>query len=261
MDYPKRVLLSDGSVGSVSLPKGFSRQPDRTAATPVRTSGASMAPTRHPAQAAGAAIESHSKERQMNQAGNMALRAPQDWIAAASQAGAAIARSMAARPAAPQAGRQEGARGQQPKGQDMTREESDQVEALIMEWYHWSRGYRPQLGVGRVSAFARGMTSDEAYDDEDVDARLAATRGEQTELCIDELPWQQRSAIGVHAGNKAAGARVFSNPRLTPAQQHAAYQEAKAALLPALRRRALVTAAQVRHADRAKPCDARGASA
>lgn len=186
----------------------------------------------------------------MNQAGNMALRAPQDWIAAASQAGAAIARSMVARSAAPQAGRQDGARGQQQKGQDMTREESDQVEGLIMEWYHWSRGYRPQLGVGRVSAFARGMTSDEAHDDEDVDARLAAARGEQTELCIDELPWQQRSAIGVHAGNKAAGARVFSNPRLTPAQQHATYQEAKAALLPALRRRALVTAPQVRPCSR-----------
>ena len=33
------------------------------------------------------------------------------------------------------------------------------------------------------------MTANEAYDDEDVDARLAAARGEQTELCIDELPW------------------------------------------------------------------------
>lgn len=181
----------------------------------------------------------------MNQAGNMALRAPQDWVAAASQAGAAIARSLTTRPAAP-AARQPGARIQDQTGQGMTREESDQVEALIMEWYHWSRGYRPPLGVGRVSAFARGMSADEAYDDEDVDARLAASRGEQTELCIDELPWQQRAALGVHAGNKAAGARVFSNPRLTPAQQHAAYQEAKAALLPALRRRALVTAPQVR---------------
>ncbi|CAB3640726.1 hypothetical protein LMG26788_03368 [Achromobacter pulmonis] len=182
----------------------------------------------------------------MNQAGNMALRAPQDWVATASQAGAAIARSFTARPVAAPQGARRSLHAQNPEGHGMTREESDQVEALIMEWYHWSRGYRPQLGVGKVSAFARGMVSEEAYDDEDVDARLAATRGEQTELCIDELPWQQRSAIGVHAGNKAAGARVFSNPRLTPAQQHAAYQEAKAALLPALRRRALVTAPPAR---------------
>ncbi|AMG38448.2 hypothetical protein AL504_21910 [Achromobacter xylosoxidans] len=196
----------------------------------------------------------------MNQAGNMALQAPQGWVAAASQAGAAIARSFASRPAE-RAGRPQAAQGQNQKGQSMTREESDQVEALIMEWYHWSRGYRPALGVGRVSAFARGMTANEAYDDEDVDARLAAARGEQTELCIDELPWQQRSAIGVHAGNRAAGARVFSNPRLTPEQQHAAYQEAKVALLPALRRRGLVTAPQLRHADRAKACGARATSA
>ncbi|MBN9641737.1 MAG: hypothetical protein J0I68_24585 [Achromobacter sp.] len=188
------------------------------------------------------------------------MQAPQGWVAAASQAGAAIARSFVSRPAE-RAGWQQAAQGRNQKGQNMTREESDQVEALIMEWYHWSRGYRPKLGVGRVSAFARGMTADEAYDDEDVDARLAAARGEQTELCIDELPWQQRSAIGVHAGNRAAGARVFSNPRLTPEQQHAAYQEAKVALLPALRRRGLVTAPQVRHADRAKACGAGATSA
>lgn len=188
----------------------------------------------------------------MDQAANMALRASQGWAAAASQAGAAIARSFAARPVA---NADRPARASIQKGQGMTREESDQVEALIMEWYHWSRGYRPKLGVGRVSAFARGMMPDDAYvDDEDIDARLTAARGEQTELCIDELPWQQRSAIGVHAGNKAAGARVFSNPRLTPEQQHTAYQEAKAALLPALRRRSLVTAPQVRHADRVNAC-------
>ena len=93
----------------------------------------------------------------MNQAGNMALRAPQDWVATASQAGAAIARSFTARPvAAPQRARRS-LHAQNPEGHGMTREESDQVEALIMEWYHWSRGYRPQLGVGKVSAFARGM--------------------------------------------------------------------------------------------------------
>ena len=76
-----------------------------------------------------------------------------------------------------------------------------------MDWYHWTRGYRPKLGVGRIAAFARGMVPDDAYvDSEDVDARLNAARCQQVDLCIDELPWQQRAAIGVHAGNKAAGA-------------------------------------------------------
>ena len=30
--------------------------------------------------------------------------------------------------------------------------EADQAEALIMDWYHWTRGYRPKLGVGRIAA-------------------------------------------------------------------------------------------------------------
>ena len=68
--------------------------------------------------------------------------------------------------------------------------------------------------------------------------RVNAARCQQVDLCIDELPWQQRAAIGVHAGNKAAGAAVFRNPRLSPQAQHAAYLDARAALLPALRRRA-----------------------
>ena len=128
-----------------------------------------------------------------------------------------------------------------------------------MDWYHWTRGYRPKLGVGRIAAFARGMVPDDAYvDSEDVDARLNAARCQQVDLCIDELPWQQRAAIGVHAGNKPP-ARPFRNPRLSPQAQHAAYLDARAAL-PALRR-ALLVAGQVRHADRQSACEGRAAAA
>ena len=79
------------------------------------------------------------------------------------------------------------------------------------------------------------MVPDDAYvDSEDVDARLNAARCQQVDLCIDELPWQQRAAIGVHAGNKAAGARV---PQSAPVAASAACRlDARAALLPALRR-------------------------
>ncbi|MFY3333330.1 hypothetical protein ACOTEH_23905 [Achromobacter xylosoxidans] len=125
------------------------------------------------------------------------------------------------------------------KEQVMTREESEQIEALVMVWFRWTRAYRPNLGAGRVSIYARGVS--EAVDDADeIDQRLAAAQAEQVDICIDSLRWQLRAAIGIHAGNKAAGARVYSNPRLTPEQQHAAYQEAKAELMPALRRRGLI---------------------
>ena len=130
------------------------------------------------------------------------------------------------------------------KEQVMTREESEQVEVLVLGWYRWTASYRPNLGAGRVSIYARGVSeSVNTVDADEVDEVLDTRRAEQVEVCIDALRWQLRAAIGIHAGNKAAGAQVFSNPRLTPEQQHAAYQEAKAELLPALRKRGLIRAA------------------
>lgn len=126
------------------------------------------------------------------------------------------------------------------KEQVMTREESEQIEELVMVWFRWTRAYRPNLGAGRVSIYARGMWESGETDAEEIDQRLATAQAEQMDVCIDSLRWQLRAAIGVHAGNRAAGARVFNNPRMTPQQQHAAYQEAKTELLPALRRNGLV---------------------
>ncbi len=140
------------------------------------------------------------------------------------------------------------------KEQVMTREESEQVEALLVEWFGWTRAYRPNLGAGRVSIYARGVSEVADSDADEIDQRLAAARAEQVDVCIDSLRWQLRAAIGIHAGNKAAGAVVFSNPRLTPEQQHAAYQEAKAVLIPALRRRGLIRNAPVIASSLAESC-------
>ena len=88
-----------------------------------------------------------------------------------------------------------------------------------MDWYHWTRGYRPPK-LGGHRRFARAawcrttpMSTAKTW------MRLNAARCQQVDLCIDELPWQQRAAIGVHAGNKAAGAAV---PQSTPVAASAA---------------------------------------
>ncbi|MFY1914825.1 hypothetical protein ACOTB6_24940 [Achromobacter xylosoxidans] len=99
------------------------------------------------------------------------------------------------------------------KEQVMTREESEQIEALVMVWFRWTRAYRPNLGAGRVSIYARGMRESVETDADEIDQRLAAAQAEQVDVCIDSLRWQLRAAIGIHAGNKAAGACVFSNLR------------------------------------------------
>ena len=96
----------------------------------------------------------------------------------------------------------------------------------------------PQAGRGPHRRLARGMVPDDAYvDSEDVDAR------ERRALPAGGLV-HRRAALAAARRHRracrqqAAGAAVFRNPRLSPQAQHAAYLDARAALLPALRRRA-----------------------
>jgi len=123
----------------------------------------------------------------------------------------------------------------------MTREESDQVEELLMVWYERAKPYKVALGAPRISPYCRGMDSSDVYADaDDVDARINAADAEAVEACLNELSWQARSAVGMHLATKAGDAKVWRNPRLTPEEAHAAYQQAKVDLLPQFHRKGLL---------------------
>jgi len=123
----------------------------------------------------------------------------------------------------------------------MTPDESDKIEQLLETWYDYETGYTPKLGAPRMSVSCRdfeptaGDTHDTGSDRDELLARLTA---EAVGACIDELPYLQRAAISVHCRNKQAGMSIHRNPRIE--DQHAAYQEAKAALAPLLRRKGLL---------------------
>ena len=124
----------------------------------------------------------------------------------------------------------------------MTRDESDQIEELLMVWYHWSKSHREQLGYPRVSpGFVHAQTHEVYDDNDDRDAKLARYTAEQVEACLNTLDVLLRAAVGIHAANKAAGASVFRSPRLTREEQHGMYQAAKESLLPMFVRRNLVS--------------------
>jgi len=121
----------------------------------------------------------------------------------------------------------------------MTEDQSQQVEALLLTWYEHERAYMPNLGAPRVSVSCKGHDPGEVHDDgDDRDAKLAKITAEAVEACVDELPVLQRAAIGVHMRNRTAGMSVHRNPRIE--DQHRAYQEAKMALWPKLKRKGLV---------------------
>jgi len=127
----------------------------------------------------------------------------------------------------------------------VTKDESAQLEELLMIWYHWSRAYREQLGYSRVSPGFKNADTSDVYDDaDDQDAKINRYIAEQVDVCLSTLPVEQRAAVGIHTKNKDTGNAVWRNPRcpMTPEQQHVAYQAAKATLLPMLRKRDLVKA-------------------
>jgi len=135
----------------------------------------------------------------------------------------------------------------------MTIDESNQIEALLGEWYDWQAGYVPSLSYGRVDPSCRGFSEDErtlTADErsEEADRKAAKKRAEQVDVCVDALTWQERAAIQRHmkakrigAMNRECGAQVWSNPRASDlSDAHGNYQGAKAALYPRLKRRGLL---------------------
>jgi len=123
----------------------------------------------------------------------------------------------------------------------MTRDESEQIEELLLTWYYWADAHREQLGYRRVSPGFQYADSTEVHeDDDDRDARLNRYVAEQVDACLLALPVDLRAAVGIHTANRAAGNEVYRNPRCTPEEQHRRYQEAKLQMLPLLRRRDLI---------------------
>jgi hypothetical protein len=135
----------------------------------------------------------------------------------------------------------------------MTIDESNQIEELLGEWYHWQAGYVPSLGYGRIDPSCRGFSEDErtlTADErsEETDRKAAKKRAEQVDVCIDALTWQERAAIQRHmkakrisSMNEACGAKVWSNPRkFDVADVHASYQAAKEALYARVKARGLL---------------------
>ncbi len=123
----------------------------------------------------------------------------------------------------------------------MTKDESEQLEELLMTWYHWAKAHREHLGHSRVAPGFQGVSDLDAYgDDDDTDAKLNRYVAEQVDVCLSTLPVELRAAVGISLRNKDVPNQVFRNPRCSPEEQHLRYQQAKDALLPMLRKRDMI---------------------
>lgn len=135
-------------------------------------------------------------------------------------------------------------------GVNMTLEQSQQIEELLLNWYRWqicqsnaellAHYYRPEDRTcrGYETRVDQDELTEEAYDW--VDDQLAA----QIDTVMDDLSHhgtltaEMRAAISTSMRNKESGHKVWSSPRVLG--QHHVYQSAKLALPPMLLSRHLI---------------------
>lgn len=128
----------------------------------------------------------------------------------------------------------------------MTRDESEQIEELLLAWYRWqirqshadilAHFYRPEDRTCRL--YETPMTDDELA--EAAEQWADDRRSEQVQLCIDQLSIEERAAISTSMRNKECGRDVWRSGRA--GDQHVTYQAAKERVLPMLAVRHLITA-------------------
>lgn len=102
-----------------------------------------------------------------------------------------------------------------------------------MEWYQWTKRWRPFLGVPRVSAYCRESRSSRQYDEGAGDDRVYRNEMKAVEWCVNELPMPLQMAIGTEMRNREVGVRVWRN------QSGAGYEEAMTAVMLKFRIRQL----------------------
>lgn len=112
----------------------------------------------------------------------------------------------------------------------------DALDDLLYDWYCREQGYVPVEGYSRTdTACARSASSDQwRSSDEVIDDRIEAYVMPMISFAIEELLGDDRIAIMTELRNRM-GPQVWRNPRAT--DQKAAYAQAKARLIPILRRK------------------------
>ena len=108
------------------------------------------------------------------------------------------------------------------------------ADFLLVDWYEWSRAYRPKLGAPRCAPYCRESTPNRQYDDstEASCGNLHTQQMEAVEFCIDQIGFDLQRAVGIEMRNRQ-GAKVWRG------QGAPLFAKALDALLPIMRKRGL----------------------
>lgn len=115
-------------------------------------------------------------------------------------------------------------------------EEIALADQLLVDWYEWSRAWRPQLGAPRCAPECRQARTSRQYDDTSDLARESADRldMEAVEYCVDAISFPYQNAIGIEMKNRQVKAKVWRST------QGKTYAEALEVIIPVMRKKNLL---------------------
>lgn len=121
----------------------------------------------------------------------------------------------------------------------------DALDNLLFDWFCREQGYQAVEGYARADVSGKRSASSDQWrtSDEVIDDRIEAYVMPAISEAVDELEGDHRLAILIEQRNRS-GSRVFRNPRAGDRQAEA-YEAAKVAIAPILRRKGVVWDAEM----------------
>lgn len=122
---------------------------------------------------------------------------------------------------------------------DRAKKEAEEIalaDQLLLEWYEWSRAWRPHLGAPRCAPECREARTSRQYDDSSDLVRETADRldMEAVEWCVDAVSFPYQNAIGIEMKNRQVKARVWRSVH------GKTYTEALEQIIPHMRKKNLL---------------------
>jgi hypothetical protein len=111
----------------------------------------------------------------------------------------------------------------------------ERADALLYEWYRWSKPWRPALGAPKLAPYCREAQISKQYDQA---ADLTHDQVYQNEMkavafCVYELVTPMQQAIGCEMKNREVKSTVWRCPGAS------SFAAAMDAILPVMRKRGL----------------------
>ena len=118
------------------------------------------------------------------------------------------------------------------EGAQVDRQSNQEIaDTLLMEWYRWSKPWRPNLGAPRISPTCAGYVQDEKHNEESDDYEAVHKKEmAAVDFCVGSIAGPMQQAIGTEMRNREVRQKVWRD------SGNATFSAALYAILPHMRK-------------------------